>query len=302
MNVPKVTTIIPSYNHAQYIEQAMQSVLDQDYSNIELIVVDDGSTDDSHEVIRNFCDKHNNVIAILNGENRGQSAVLNQGLAKASGDFVQFLPSDDWYLPEKSALQVERFLSGDQELGVVYGRGYRYFEKTGDLVEWNAPKLYRGKVLRQLIEKGNFIYPATPMFRKECFEKEPFDETYRAEGESIFTRIARHFSFDFVENYVVVMRDHEYNIGKDAEIMYFEVSQYLDRIFSNPDLPEELKALEPKVRARHHRTKALQLIRNRSNLTLGRESLREAIRYKPALIFDPKVIAAFLLSYIWKDK
>lgn len=298
MTLPLVTTIIPSYNHARYVEQAMQSVLDQDYPNIELLVVDDGSTDDSHAVIRAFIDKHPHVHVILNTENRGQSSVLKQALAATSGEFVQLLPSDDWYLPEKTRLQVEKFHTSPPEVGVVYGRGYRFFEDTGKTVDWTPGPLRRGDVLRPLIEHGNFVYPVTPMFRRECFEREPLDESYRAEGEAIYPRFARHFHFDFVEEHVGVMRDHSYNIGKDAVLMYGELNRYFDRVFADPGLPAELKSLEPAVRARHHRTKGLQLIRKGRDRKLGRESLLAALRYKPGLLLDPRVIGGLALSFV----
>lgn len=302
MNLPKVTTIIPSFNHAKYIEQAMQSVLDQEYPDIQLIVVDDGSSDDSHEVIRDFCERNPGVIAILNEENRGQSAVMNQAMLKATGEFIQLLPSDDWYLPQKTRLQVQKFMAGPPSLGVVYARGYRYFEDEDRMVEWGHAPTHRGNVLRPLIESGNFVYPVTPMFRKECFEKEPFDETYRAEGEAIYPRIARHFEFDFIEDFVAVMRDHSYNIGKDAAVMYREINRYYDRVFSDPSLPADLRALEPVVRARHHRTKGLQLIRDRGEPALGRSSLIEAIKYRPVLLLDPKVVGGIVLSFLAKDR
>jgi len=107
---PLVSVIIPSYNHARYIATAVESVLAQTYSNIEVIVVDDGSSDDTEAVVTPFL-RNERVRALFNRENRGQSSVIKQGLEMASGDFVSFLPSDDWYLPDKTRWEVGRFLS-----------------------------------------------------------------------------------------------------------------------------------------------------------------------------------------------
>ncbi|GIW99742.1 MAG: hypothetical protein KatS3mg111_3075 [Pirellulaceae bacterium] len=282
----------------------MQSVLDQDYPNIELIVVDDGSTDNSHEVISNFAKRHPQVRIMLNDQNRGQSAVLNQALVQARGEFVQFLPSDDWYLPNKTRIQIEKFLSLPPNFGVVYGRGYRFFEDSGKMVDWAKTPMFRGDVLRPLIERGNFVYPVTPMFRRECFLREPFDETYRAEGEAIFPRLAKHYFFDYVDAHVGVMREHTYNIGKDAEVMYHEINRYLDRVFADPELPPDIKACESIVRARHYRTKGLQLIRGGRNRRLGRESLINAIAHSPRLAVDPKLLIGIAVSFVpeWRGQ
>lgn len=296
-DTPLVSVIIPSYNHAQYIEQAMQSVLDQDYPNIQLIVVDDGSKDDSHAVISAFAARNPQVETILNSENRGQSAVFNQGIARAKGDFIQLLPSDDWYLPEKTRLQVAKFQACAPEVGVIYGRGTRFFEDTGKTIQSPAP-IHRGWVAETFITVGQFVYPITPMFRRSVFDKVQLDETLRAEGEAAYIRIAIHFQFDFVDEVVGVMRDHSYNIGKQTEIMYQEVQKYWTGFFQRPDIPENLRAL-CKVRMRRlHRTKGLQFIGENRNYRMGRLALLRAIKIDPALIADPKVMGALALSVL----
>lgn len=297
MTMPLVTTVIPSFNHARYIEQAMQSVLDQDYPNIELIVVDDGSSDDSREVIRAFVEKHPQVIAILNETNRGQSSAFNQGIARANGEFIQMLPSDDWYLPHKTRVQVEKFLASPPEVGVVYGRGQRYFEDTGETVLAPAP-VHRGEVAEIFITHGQFVYPITPMFRRAVFDKVALDETLKAEGEAVYIRMAIHFRFDFVDEVVGTMRDHSYNIGKQTDIMYDEVLKYWTGFFQREDIPESLRALR-KVRMRRlHRTKGLQFIGERRNYAKGRLALWRAIRTDKGLLADPKVMAALALTFM----
>lgn len=297
MTPPLVTTVIPSYNHAQYIEQSMQSVLDQDYPNIQLIVVDDGSKDESHTVIRNFAERNPLVEIILNNENRGQSAVFNQAIAIAKGEFIQLLPSDDWYLPQKTRLQVEKFLTSSQDVGVIYGRGARFYEDTGE-TKLSAEPVYRGWVAENFITDGQFVVPITPMFRRSVFDKVQLDETLRAEGEAAYIRMAIHFQFDFVDEVVGVMRDHSYNIGKQTDIMYEEVQKYWTGFFQRPDIPESLLALRKVVMRRLHRTKGLQFIGENQNYRMGRLALWRAIQIDPALATDPKVIGALALTMI----
>lgn len=100
--MPLVSVIIPNYNNAKYLAAAIDSVLQQDYPNIEVILVDDGSTDNSLEILENYKDK----IILVQQENQGAAAARNTGLRKASGDFIAFHDSDDLWLPGKLTKQV----------------------------------------------------------------------------------------------------------------------------------------------------------------------------------------------------
>ena len=102
---PQVSVIIPTYNRGWIIHEAIDSVLAQDYTEFELIVVDDGSSDHTSDVL----DSYRNVIKVLSQQNKGVSAARNRGIAKASGKFIAFLDSDDLWLPQKLSRQVEFF-------------------------------------------------------------------------------------------------------------------------------------------------------------------------------------------------
>ena len=293
---PLVSVIIPSYNHAQYIETAIKSVLGQTYSNIELIIVDDGSSDNSHEVIRKY-ESDPRVTAILNSQNRGQSYVFNRALEVARGDFVSLLPSDDWYLPEKTERQVDKFLQSDPSVGVVYCRGQRYFEDTQEYRNVDLP-VFTGWVADKFISWGAFVYPVTPLFRRSVFDDSPMDERFKAEGEAVYIRIAINYQFEFVDEYLAVMRDHTYNIGKNVEIMYDEVYAYWDDFFRRPEIPEYLRDMRQSRMERLHRVKGMQFIGERRNFAKGRECLLRAVSEKPFLLFNPKFAGAVALTYL----
>ena len=291
-----VSIIIPSYNHARYIERAIASVLAQTYAPIELIVIDDGSRDGSPELLAALAERHG-FRAVLNPQNRGQGHVVNQALDLCRGEFVAFLPSDDWYLPDKTRVQMNRFRDCDARTGVVYGRGARFFEDTGRTQDVALP-LHRGDVLRPLVEWGNFVYPVTPLFRRECFERVRFDESYRAEGEAIYLKLAMHYHFDYVDEVVAVMRDHPANTGKDTELMYRENQRYWEAFFALPGLPPAIRRLRAPRLARLHRLKGLELIVLRGERGAGRQALRRALALRPRLLFDPRVLAALVLSLL----
>ena len=93
----KISVILPVYNSQKFIKKAIESVLDQTFSDFELIIVNDGSTDSTLDIIRDFKDKR---IRLLNQSNQGPGAARNNALEMADGDYVMFLDSDDWYSPD----------------------------------------------------------------------------------------------------------------------------------------------------------------------------------------------------------
>ena len=293
---PLVTVIIASYNHARYIRTAIESVLAQTHENLELIVVDDGSSDNSHAIINEYADRPN-VRIILNTQNRGQSAVLNQALAVSRGKYIAFLPSDDWFLPDKTAIQVTKMEESGDDVGVVYAAGERYFEDTGETVNVALP-VRVGWIARDLIEIGNFIYPVTPLYRREVLEKVRPSEQFKAEGEAIHLRIALHYRYEYVDQVVAVMRDHSYNVGKDAALLYQEIQEYFEWYFSLPDLPEDIRALRIEALFRNSATKGLQLIVDRRNFQLGRKCLHRAFVLDFKKLLRLKFGAAYVISLL----
>jgi alpha-1,3-rhamnosyltransferase len=118
MNQGLVTVIISSYNHGPYIEQSISSVLQQTYSNLELLVVDDGSTDDSVERIRRLQEKHH--FDFRAQKNQGLTNTLNEAAARARGDWIAPFGSDDIMMPERLAVQME-YVVGKPEIGICGG-------------------------------------------------------------------------------------------------------------------------------------------------------------------------------------
>src|SRR5690242_3711403 len=117
-DLPKISIITPSFNQAAYIEQTIKSVLDQDYPNLEYIVIDGGSSDGSVEIIR----KYENRIAFWVSEpDNGQAHAINKGLARATGDIIAYLNSDDYYL-QGALKQVADLSNRRSDLDLLHGR------------------------------------------------------------------------------------------------------------------------------------------------------------------------------------
>lgn len=297
MQNPLVTIIIPSYNHKRWIAQAIESVTSQTYKNIELIIVDDGSTDGSREVIEKF---HSDprIKAIFKDQNKGQGHSFNLGISLAKGKYISILPSDDWYLPQKTWLQVEKFEKSSKKVGVIYGKGRRFYEDTKTTKEVNMP-LRRGNVFLNFVNDGNFVFPASPMFRKEVFDKYKFDEDFCAEGEAIFTKIAASYEFDYVDEVVAVMRAHQYNVGNSlVEAHCEEHIKWWEKYLSDPFTRSDARKQKGKIIGKIRRMHGLSLITELFEYKRARKYLLLSIKNYPGFIFDHKILAGLILTVL----
>lgn len=170
-----VSIVIPSYNASRYIKEAVDSALAQTYRNIEIIVVDDGSTDDTREVLGQCI--ATGKIRYIYQENRGLASARNTGIKNAKGDYIAFLDADDLFLPSKVEEQVE-FLEKNQ-FDVCYCDLLHFTESEPKKFYHHRYKYPSGDVFGELL-KRQFINPLTLLIRREVFEKYGyFDENLR---------------------------------------------------------------------------------------------------------------------------
>jgi glycosyltransferase involved in cell wall biosynthesis len=143
----KISVIIPNYNYGHYLTQAVESVLNQSYNNLELIVVNNGSTDNSLEVLMPY----KNKIRLIDQSNLGQSGARNSGLAEATGDLIAFLDADDFWEPSKLAKQIALFSESTQ---LVYCGIAPFKDSDSDLEKMPIllPK-YRGDCTRKFVDR-----------------------------------------------------------------------------------------------------------------------------------------------------
>lgn len=129
---PKVSVIIPTYNRADLLPRAINSVLSQTFTAYEIIIVDDCSSDNTQDVIASLSDPR--IRQIRHDRNKGQSAAINTGIANARGEYIAFLDDDDEWLPDKLEGQVAVFQSSASDVGLVYGWMDRIEDSTGRLI------------------------------------------------------------------------------------------------------------------------------------------------------------------------
>lgn len=176
----KVSVIITAYQHARFISDAIGSVLAQTYPDDELIVVDDGSTDGTREIVTNY----GNQLVYIYQENRGSAAARNSGIRAATGEYVAFLDADDVWLPNKLELEV-KFLDAHPSIGMVYSN-YTYFgTRPGPAATgFAAIPPVSGQALKELF-LSNPISSSSVLIRKSCFEKVGFFDESLVHGEDL---------------------------------------------------------------------------------------------------------------------
>ncbi|OHB73454.1 MAG: hypothetical protein A2V70_06785, partial [Planctomycetes bacterium RBG_13_63_9] len=203
-----ITTVITSYNKGPYLADAIRSALDQDYASHEVIVVDDGSTDDTCEVAKAFGDR----IRYVRQPNRGQAHARNRGTREARGQFVAFLDGDDRWRPGKLSAQIALF-GNNHRLGVVYADcvALRDGRATG-LSRGETRGLYRGNVLDRLLVDNVVPFSSTLVRREYLLDVGMFDESVRvADDYDLWLRMARKYEFDYVDEVFL-----EYRLGIDS--------------------------------------------------------------------------------------
>lgn len=184
------TVVIPNYNHAPYLADAIESVLAQDFSSVELIIVDDGSTDHSQAVIERF----GNQVKGIFQENQGLSAARNSGIRAARGEFIGVLDADDRYEPHFLSTLV-RLLEQQPDAAAVYC-GYQFVDEENRPLPQIEARQIPPSGLFNALAQGNFLVPEAMLVRRSGYEAVGlFDPTLRAcEDLDVWLRLARRFT------------------------------------------------------------------------------------------------------------
>jgi glycosyltransferase involved in cell wall biosynthesis len=257
--VPIVSVIMPCWNRERFVADAIRSVLAQTFADFELIVVDDGSTDGSREVVASFSDAR---LHCLHREHRGISAAMNAGLAAARGRYLARLDSDDAWLPDLLETQVA-VLDARPEIGLVYSRAECTDTDWKPLgMTWGYPLRFPNETLRSMVY-NDCTCNITVVCRRECFDRAGnFDERLEtSEDLDMWLRVARHDQFAFTDRVLARVRLHGGSItggisaGRDEQME--RRALVFDKLFADPNLPPEIVAMKGLVYANLHTSNGL---------------------------------------------
>jgi GT2 family glycosyltransferase len=250
VGAPKISIIIPCYNHGCYLGQAIQSVLDQTYSDVEVIVVDDGSKDTTADVVRGFDDLR---LRYLWQENRGLSSARNAGILASQGVYVAFLDADDWFLPHKLESQVD-FLETHPTVGLVVS-GWTEVDGQGRTLRTVAPWHWKPELGLVDCVMGHPMVIHAVLIRRYWLDTVGlFDEGLSAieDGDLYLRLLAAGCQFAWLPEIVCCYRLHTGNMSRNASRMRQNRLAVLDKLYARADLPENVLAMRASAYALAH--------------------------------------------------
>lgn len=224
-NNPLVTIICLCYNHEAYVVESLNSAVGQSYFPIELIIVDDYSTDSSKTIIKNWLEKNPEIQFIANETNLGNTKSFNKALKLAKGEYIIDLAADDILLPNCVSFQIDAFQNSNyKNLGVVYGN-VELISENGVFDSYYFPinnhkkiieNRITGDIYQSVLSGGNSICSVSAMIKKTVFDHlQGYDETLAYEDLDFWIRASRLYEFDFIDKSLVQKRIVTNSLGSD---------------------------------------------------------------------------------------
>lgn len=278
----KVSIIVPTYNRAGMVSKAIQSALVQPLEKLEVIVVDDGSTDNTRQVVSQIRDAR---LKYIYQDNQGPSAAFNRGIAESSGDFINILGSDDWFLPGGLVPLLEK-LEANPKVGLAAG-GYHEIDEAGLLIREHQPWVQHPDLNVKTWLYACPVLLQAALIRREWFERVPwFDENIRGGIDYDFLL---HLAYAgcrmvWVEKSIFYYLYHSGGMTKNNLLQRRKQSFYsLEKFFTLPDLPLELMLEKEKVFQQTYLRYAAKGY-NMGEFDLAAKDLEYAIQLDPGLL------------------
>lgn len=226
---PGVSVIIPAYNYAHYLPRTLDSILKQDYPNVEIVVIDDGSTDNTREVVGAYGDKVRYVFQ----KNAGLSAARNTGIREAQCEYLGFIDADDEWRPTLISRIMDAFLRLPDEFAIVACH-YDYIDADSNIlpVKNIIPVEEREFDCRDFILKTRFTSSSAVIKRKAFTTCGDYDVTLKSsEDRDIWIRIASRFRVYIVGERLSLIRRHPHNMSKHADRMKQNIRRVLQKTY-----------------------------------------------------------------------
>ena len=259
-NFPLVSVICLSYNHEAYVVEALNSVINQTYPNIELLIADDFSTDHSVGKIQDWLENHPEVHFLVNEKNLGNTKTFNQLAKKAKGEFIIDLAADDILLPNCIEKQVKAFQNSNyRSLGIVYGNLIE-IDENGNFIsnyytEEDHPE--SGNIYKMVIGRTTKICSVSSMIKKSVLEKLGYyDENLAYEDLDLWIRTSREYEFEYIPEILTKKRVLSHSLSSHfliennsrAKKLNASTLQILIKAFQLNRTKDEHKALIGRIR------------------------------------------------------
>lgn len=244
----QVSVIIPTYNSARFLTEAIDSVLAQSLKDFEILVIDDGSTDETETVMQ----RYGSPVRYIRQENGGVAVARNRGIRESRGRFVAFLDADDTWLPDKLALQIAA-LRNHPDRRFCY-TAFRLV--TSDLAPLGVVGSTRqGLALEDLLLRGNVVGSiCTVLCERSLFDKtDGFDPALSQCADwDMWVRLAALTEFLYLDQPTVTYRQHGSNMSRNAPLLEYDSLRVLEKGFAMPEVTSSLRAKRRTAFARNY--------------------------------------------------
>lgn len=244
---PLVSVVIPCYNHAQFVQDCIQSVIDQTYANIELIIIDDGSKDQSVEKIEEMLDKCRSRFSrfeFRHRPNKGLSATLNEALEWCQGKYFSVIASDDMMLKDKTQVQVSYLLNADDNVTGVFG-GYQLIDNKNKAIECSVRP--HNQFSHNQIIMHNFELPAPTALLKlnKIREVGGYLENIKLEDWYMWLKLTENGDeLVYISEKLCNYRTHNDNFSKNLDLMHYERIRVLNFFKNNKNYHSAMRNIE----------------------------------------------------------
>ena len=230
----KVDVIMPAYNAAHFLPAAIESVIAQTEEDWRIVLVDDGSTDGTREVIEPYAKQLGNRFTYIYQENRGLPAARNTAIRNSSSPFLALLDADDLWLPNRLADSLASFT--DARIGLCYGQISRFDEDGKVFYTFTGNREQRGSTVTLLYTRRIELPCPSITFRRACVGKVGFfDESMRAtEDRDMWLRIAQHYEVAFVPRVLALYRTSASSMSGDLPRMLRSQQQFVQKHYGEP--------------------------------------------------------------------
>lgn len=282
--MPKVTVIIATYNAIAYLPSNVDSVIKQTFTDFEVLIVDDGSTDETVEWVSKLVDPR---VRLISQANQGVAVARNQGIASAQGEYVAFLDADDLWEPTKLEKQV-KCLEENPQVGLVNTSIVNIDEQGKPLGAVNASDV-EGNVLKYIVEENLILCGSAPMVRRSCLEAvQGFDQKLMsAEDWELWIRLAARYDFAVIKEPLVLYRQHLNSKSNNIERHLKHRLKVIDKTFET--VARNLQPLKQRSVGRAYLSVAWKLLvqKDYKTSTMYRQ---KALSYYPQLRFGENYI------------
>lgn len=299
---PTLSVVIPTYNRSELLKETIQSVLNQTFKGYELLVVDDGSSDDTEKVVKEFNDPR---VKYLYKENGGQSSARNLGIYHSKGEWIAFLDHDDLWHKDYLKRMFKHITNLDDEIKVIYTQ-VKGLLKNKQLIPYAKKHRYKGGwITKCFFEGGPCIMPSATIIRKKTLKQFYFDEALRTgEDNDLFLRMSVKTPFYFVEdNYAIkrVLPDSQANNITPETICngILSVERFIYQLGGN----KIISPFKYRKKLSHKYRRAAKLICRQKNKTMTQKFLKRAISYYPLdLRLYPQLLKTLILMKKREDQ